>query len=385
MRVLMVLENEAYPQDVRVRAEADALVRDGHELTVLAPRAPGQPGSETLAGVRVRRYGLPESDGSPRGFLLEYAVAHWRLLTRGLGELLRGVDVVHLHNPPDTLFPLGLAARALRRRVVFDQHDLFPELMAAKFGPGLHVRLATAAQRRALVAASAVIVTNESQRAIVLERGRLDPSAVTVVRNGPPSDTVVTRPTVRPGSLPEPRLVYVGTLGRQDGIQELPALLAHPSLTGARLTIVGDGPCRASLEARVARSRDLSRRVRVLGRVDHGRVPELLADADIGVDPAACSPFNDRSTMVKIAEYLAAGLPVVAYDLHETRITAGDAALYAPCHDRAAFARAVARLARDPALRQELADRGRRRAEQLVWERSERVLLATYRRLGEGD
>ncbi len=112
----MLLENNPYPQDVRVRNEAEALVGAGHEVTVLAPRAEGRLARERVSGVLVRRYRLPVSDGGVRGFLLEYAGDHLQLFGRALWQLWRGADVVHLHNPPDTLFPVGLLARLLAAR-----------------------------------------------------------------------------------------------------------------------------------------------------------------------------------------------------------------------------------------------------------------------------
>lgn len=377
----MLLENEPFPQDVRVQAEAEALVREGHRVTVLAPRAAGQPPREVLDGVRVRRYRLPQGRGGAAGFLLEYAVAHVQLFARSLAPLVAGADVVHLHNPPDTLFAVGLLARALRRRVVFDHHDLFPELVAAKFGSPRLERLAAVAQRASLRTASAVLVTNESQRSLALERTGLEPATVTIVRNGPRRATLATSAQARPIVLEAPRLVFLGALGTEDGVLDLPELLAEPPLARAHLTIVGDGPCRASLEARCAASQDLARRVHFTGAVAHRRVPKLLSEADIGIDPAPCSRFNHRSTMIKIAEYLAAGLPVVAYDLVETRRTADHAALYARCGDAADFAAKVGRLARAPESRAELAERARKRAETLVWEHSEEELIAVYRRL----
>ena len=91
----------------------------------------------------------------------------------------------------------------------------------------------------------------------------------------------------------------------------------------------------------------------------HERVPELLAAADICIDPAPCTELNHRSTMIKVAEYLAAGRPVVAFGLAETRHTAGDAALYADCGDLDHFASLVNRLAEDEDLRARLAERAR--------------------------
>lgn len=376
----MLLENNPYPQDVRVRAEAEALVAAGHEVTVHAPRAAGQVRHERLAGVSVRRFALPESGGGLGGFLLEYAIAHAQLLARGLRELARGADVVHLHNPPDTLFPVSMAARAAGRAAVYDHHDLVPELFAEKFGASSLGPVLRAAQRAAFRSATATIVTNESQREIALERGGIGAGRVTVVRNGPARATLAADVDVRPGALKEPRIVFVGELEVQDGVLELPDLLTRPALRGGTLTIVGPGSLADPLRAR-AESLGVADRVRLTGRVPHERVPGLISEADICVDPAPCGDMNHRSTMIKITEYLAAARPVVAYELLETRRTAGEAVLYAPCGDGEAFGGLVERLAGEPAERERLATAGRARAEELVWEHSARALTELYARL----
>ena len=376
----MLLENNPYPKDVRVRNEAESLVRAGHRVTVLAPRAAGQPRLERIEGVTVRRYRLPTAGGSPAGFLLEYAVAHAQLFVRGALELLRGADVVHLHNPPDTLFPVGLLARALGRSVVFDHHDLFPELFADKFGRSSLVRIAAAAQRASLRSSNAVIVTNRSQAEIALARGVHQPERLMIVRNGPRHSTLAQRAELREGPLANPHLVFVGELDSQDGVLALPELLAEPGLEGATLTIVGEGVVREELATRFRRA-GMSERVSFTGHVPHRRVPELIAQADVCIDPAPCTELNSNSTMIKVVEYVAAGRPVVAFDLAETRRTAGDAALYAPCGDLEAFARLIVRLAEGEDLRQRLAERAIERADELVWERSEVELLGAYERL----
>ena len=379
-RIAMLLENNPYPQDVRVRNEAESLARAGHRVTVLAPRAAGQRRVERIEGVTVRRYRLPTSGGSPAGFLLEYLVAHAQLFARGALELVRGADVFHLHNPPDTLFPVGLLARALGRRVVFDHHDLFPELLADKFGPSPLVRIAAAAQRASLRSSNAVIVTNRSQAEIALARGVRRPERLTIVRNGPRRSTLARRADLREGALADPRLVFVGELDSQDGVLALPELLAKPGLERATLTLVGDGVVREELATRFRRA-GISPRVHFTGHVPHRRVPALIDAADVCIDPAPCTALNRNSTMIKVAEYLAAGRPVVAFDLFETRRTAGDAALYAECGDLDQFATLINRLAEDEALRALLAERARRRAEDLVWERSEEELIGAYERL----
>ena len=128
-RVTMLLENDLFPEDVRVRDEAQSLVAAGYDVRVIAPRGAGQDCKAQIDGVTVERYWLPMSEsGEVAGLLAEYLVAHAQLFIRGMRSLLAGANFLHSHNPPDTLFPLALAARVLRRRFVFDEHDLFPGL-----------------------------------------------------------------------------------------------------------------------------------------------------------------------------------------------------------------------------------------------------------------
>lgn len=376
----MLLENNSYPHDVRVRNEALALTRAGHAVTVIAPRSQGEARSETIDGVGVRRYRSPSSSGSLLGYLLEYGVAHVQLWLRAVRELLRGARVVHLHNPPDTLFPVGLLARAMGGRMVFDQHDLSPELYRQLFGPSRLLPLLRAAQHACLRSADLVLFTNESQRRVAVERSGLDGSRTVVVRNGPLRRTLHFA-DARAGVLANPRLVYVGQLGPQDGVLALPAILAslhgECDLPGASLTVVGAGPCAAELASRAA-ALGVADRLRLTGGVHPEDVPRLIQEADICLDPAPCNALNHHSTMLKIAEYLAAARPVVAYELLETKYTAANAALYAGCGDQRQFAALIAELAAHPRLRATLAARGRKRSAELVWERSEKALLEAY-------
>jgi glycosyltransferase involved in cell wall biosynthesis len=110
-------------------------------------------------------------------------------------------------------------------------------------------------------------------------------------------------------------------------------------------------------------------------------VPGLLARADVCVDPAPCNELNHRSTMIKVAEYMAAGKPIVAFDLRETRRTAGGAALYAPCGDVEGFAERIREIAGSQELRLELAGAAQARLPQLLWEHSAAALVGAYGRL----
>jgi glycosyltransferase involved in cell wall biosynthesis len=381
LSVLMLLENNPYPHDIRVRREAETLVGAGHRVTVVAPRRLGQPKREVVDGVRVRRFRLREG-GGVKGLLAEYAVAHCALFLEAIRGLAMGCDVVHVHNPPDTLFPVGMLARAFGRKFVYDHHDLAAELYADKFGSGRLVGLLGLAQRASARVAHRTLVANESQ-AVAVSAARADASArTTVVRNGPLRATLAKSACGRAGELRNPELVFVGTLESQDGVFDLPELMQavdeELGSTGARLTIVGDGTSRAELERRFAAAPSLADRVRITGRVPHEHVAGLIAAADIAIDPAPGTPLNHQSTMIKIGEYLAAGRPTVAYRLRETEATGGNAVCYADCGDVRGLARAIAELALDEKLRQAAAERALARAPELVWERSAEALESVY-------
>jgi glycosyltransferase involved in cell wall biosynthesis len=374
----MLLENNPYPRDVRVRLEAESLVAAGYDVSVVAPRAPGERANDVVEGVVVRRFRVPEGRGL-LGFLLEYLVATIALHAAALRELFCGGELLHLHNPPDVLFGAGALFRLAGRKVVFDHHDLFPETIEAKLGSGALARVARVCERLTFGVANHVLSTNESYAEIARTRGGKPVDAVTVVRNGPPEAWTRSTPAARSGPLPSIKLAYLGAMSVQDGVETLASVLTRVLARGldATLTVVGDGDARAALEADVRR-RGLAEQVTVTGWIPYEQVPELLAEADVCLDPAPANPVNERSTMIKVAEYLALGKPVVAFDLRETRRTAGNAALLVPAGDLERFAEAIVKLARDPGLRIDLAERARERARELVWAHSAGALVKAY-------
>jgi glycosyltransferase involved in cell wall biosynthesis len=115
------------------------------------------------------------------------------------------------------------------------------------------------------------------------------------------------------------------------------------------------------------------------GRVSHDEVINYLSNADVGVAPDPKTSMNDNSTMIKILEYMAFGLPVVLFDLKEGRRSAGSAALYAEPNDPIDFADQITSLLDCRELREELGKCGRRRIEEtLNWDIEKAVLLDAY-------
>ncbi len=387
-KALLLVQNNAYPADFRVRREAEALRDAGYLVSVIAPRGAGQPLQEQVDGIDVYRFAAPAGGRGLWSYLWEFSYC-----TLAMGALSvrvawrHGVDVVHAANPPDTLFLIGAAFKLFGRKFIFDQHDLSPELYQSRFGqPRVNAvhRALCLLERLSYATADVVIVTNESYRKVAMDRGGKHPDDVVIVRNGPPASYQPVAPDPALLARAKHLIGYIGTIGPQDGLDYLMramACLVHGR--GRRDTlavVIGDGDSLADIRALVQRL-DLEAHVLFTGRLSEAESRRWLSGVTVCVQPDPISPLNDKSTMNKVMEYMALGKPVVAFDLVETRVSAGDAALYVQPNDEQEFAAAIDVLLADPVRCRRMSDAGADRvAHSLGWKFSVPPLLAAYRR-----
>ena len=149
-------------------------------------------------------------------------------------------------------------------------------------------------------------------------------------------------------------------------------------------TLIGSGDCFDDLVA-LRDELGLAGHVEFTGRAPDELVARILSTADVGLSPDPKNPLNDVSTMNKTMEYMAFELPVVAFDLRETRVSAGDAAVYVKPNDVHEYAAAIVELMDDEPSASRLGKLGRARVEQeLAWSHQERAYLGVYRRLIDG-
>ncbi len=390
-RVLMLLQNNPFPQDGRVRREANTLVSSGLQVSVISPKRSGQRWREVIGGVHVYRYPLLAKGDGFLGYVWEYGYSMAATFLLSLLVLFqRGFDVVHSHNPPDTFFLIAAFYKLLGKRFIFDHHDLSPEIYYARFrgeGHRLVHRVLVWLERGSCRLADHVIATNQSYKTIEMQRANVPEGRITIVRNGPelrrlrmvePDPDLRRRARVIIG--------YVGEMGIQDGVDYLlraiQRLVHDLGRTDFLCVLIGTGHAWAELKA-LASKLGIDRNVWFTGYVSDADLLRYLCTADICVDPDPSNPFTDRSTMIKMTEYMALGKPIVAFDLPEHRVTAQDAAIYARPNDELDFARQIALLMDDPDRRRAMGQKGKERAEtSLAWPYQERHLLAAYDALG---
>jgi glycosyltransferase involved in cell wall biosynthesis len=387
-RILMLLENLPYPQDLRVRREANALNEAGYRVTVICPRANGQPFRETIAGVKVRRYPAPISSSGFLGYIWEYLYSLLISFAISLLVFLEdGFDVVHAHNPPDTFVFVAIFYKLFGKQFVYDHHDLSPEMYQAKFPGGGNQKVYDALvflEKLTCGVADHVIVTNESYKNIAMQRGRVPEERITIVRNGIELNRLQQDCEPDPGlrAMGKSIIGFVGMMGAQDGVdyllRALHYLIVEIGRTDFYCILIGFGDACEDLKL-LANKLALDNYVRFMGPVFGAELRRYLSATDICVDSSPSNPYTDHSTIFKIMEYMSLGKPIVVFDLPEHRVTAQQAAVYATPNDERAFARALADLMDDPKRRAALSEFGIRRIkEELAWDFSVPRLLHVY-------
>lgn len=386
-KTLIFIEDGSLTYDNRVICEANALVEAGWEVTVISPKYPQDPLYRKVND-KLRAYFYPKPNAqSVLGHLVEHGISllFGSMLTLWVW-LRHGFSVFHACNPMDILWLIALPYKLLGKKFIYDQHDLCPELWlsrSAEANTGFLHRVLVALEAASYRWADIVISTNDTYRDTAMTRGGKEPDDVFVVRNGPDLNRLRSVPVKRdPDRNGDVWIGYLGNMNRQDGVDYLLdaayEIIKHRQRSDISFVVIGGGPDQQRLAGR-CEEMGLGGRATFTGRVSDEEVVARLCACDICVQPDPLNALNDKSTMNKAMEYMALGKPVVAFDLKETRVSCGDAALYATPNDVSNLADTILRLAGDPALRRELGRAGRTRVKQVLsWSHSIPNLLAAY-------
>jgi glycosyltransferase involved in cell wall biosynthesis len=369
-----------YEGDARVRRYAESLAAKGHTVEVLALRAEGAAKRETIAGVTVRRLPLSRRRGGLLRYLFEYA-AFALLCAFELSRRPRRYDVVHVHNMPDALVWAALLPRLCGRPVILDVHDLMPEVWASKFQTSTShpaiwpLRVQEWLSHRF---ASAVVFATEKFRSVAVRRGTVRSERSIAVMNA--ADTRVFDRGRHPWRGPEDpaafELLYLGTISHRHGVDQCVRVLPllRERIPGARLAVhakLSDGEGRPMQELQeLARSLGVADRVDFRPPVPLDQVPAVMSRASVGVFTPHVDVHIDMALSLKVPEFVAMGVPVVAVATSIMReLFADSEVMLFPDGDLAAFADCLCRIHGDPRAARQMAARADRFTLQHGWER----------------
>lgn len=395
-KVLIIVENLPVPFDTRVWQESTTLAANGYTVSVICPKGKGYTADEeVIDGVNIFRHDLPEEGNGALGYFREYSAAlkaEIKLAKKIYKKI--GFDVIHGCNPPDDIYLVAKKFKKYGVKYVFDHHDICPELFEAKFGEncGFIKKMLYKSQflleKLTYKNCTFAFVTNESYKKIAIERGKMNPERVIVLRSGPRLERMKIQPPKEEIKRGYKYMVgYLGVIGQQEGIEYLldAAKYIKERDNNVFWGIVGGGPHLEALKKQ-AKDMGLDDCVEFTGRASDEQMLDYLNTADVCVNSDKYNSMNDKSTMNKILEYMALGKPIVQFDLTEGKYSAQEASLYAKNNDAADMAKKIIELLNDPEKRIKMGEFGRNRIEnELSWEHTSKALLDGYDKFFKGE
>lgn len=359
---------------------AREFARDGHRVLHMgAPVGPahvlrlGRPGVRRrfalwAGGGEVDRDGVVNYVGLsalPWRLALNLGPGGWNLYARTL-PTMRRVLARHGRWPVDALLvdqpQLAGIERLLRPRVlVYRATDLYSEMTGST--------VVDAAERRIAQAAHLLVGTSEP----VLARLRsLATAPALLLENGVEFDrfAATTVPPAEYSHIPVPRAVYAGALDERFDTGQIDGLAAAGC---ASIVLIGPAT------GRVADALSSHANVFLLGPRPYESLPAYLQHAQVGLLPLTRHPANEGRSPMKLFEYGAAGLPVVATATRELSRRALPFVFLA--EDATKFAEAVSWLVDDPSRRVALGRAARVASRQYGWKERAALLAGALMRL----
>ena len=354
--------------DVRIFAkECRSLAAAGFEVTLVGP-------SETdgaIDGVRI--LGVP----SGRGRLSRMIGTSWHVLRGGVASR---ASICHFHDPE--LIPIGFLLKLLGRRVIYDVHEDCPRDILTKdwIHPTIKRPLGAA---MSLIEAAAGWLFDAVVAATPTIAARFPTAKTITLANYPMLEefpAVVEAPyDERPF-----QVCYVGQLSKARGLLDMIDSAEQVPGGAAARSLLLAGEFLSDAEEAEARARVGWQRTDYLGWINRAGIARLMARARAGLVVLHPNPCFIDAYPIKMFEYMAAGLPVVASDfpLYREILDDGRCGCLIPPADPVALARAVEWIFGHPNEAREMGERGRRRAEEAyTWQGEREKLVALYRRL----
>lgn len=389
--VLIIVENLPVPNDRRVWLEATTLRDNGYRVSVISITGTNATERfERREGVAIYRYPAPPTTSGTLSFIWEFAYCWVYTFLLSFRVLYReGFDVIHACNPPETFWLIGVFYKLFGKQFVFDHHDLSPEMYLSRFGrQGLPYQMLLLLEHLTFKTADIVITTNQTHREVALERGKVPADRIFIVRSGPNHEVLYPDrpdPTIKKGR--KYLVSYLGVLNPQDGVEtfiKVAEIIIHcHKRDDIQFVVMGSGDAEADLRS-LSQTLSLTPYVDFTGWAELELIRRYLSTTDVCVDTMPKNPYSDAATMNKILEYMSMAKPIAAFDLVESRVSAGEAAVYAAPLDIHDLADNILQLLADPVRREKMGNLGRMRIEnELAWEHQRKYLIEAYNKLKE--
>lgn len=324
MNILMVLSTKTYPPDGRVEREARDLIRDGHNLFLMARRGPDQQRCEVVDGVNVIRVPLPFQKKKAAADMIYFFFQRYFILFHIIRACRRHkIDALHVHDLCYA-FAATLAGKLLKLPVIFDMHEHYVAMLKMSFEARVYKKFKPFAcilffflrleEKLACRWAGKVIVVAEEHIRRIQSLG-VSPDNIVVVTNTEDIDNF-TGFEIDQSLLEKYRdnfiVLYVGGFsphrGLETAVSAMPMVLER--ISNARLMLVGDGFIRAELK-HLAEDLHLADKLIFTGHQPFKLIPTYIRLSSVCLIPHISTPHIETTMPNKIFQFMMLGKPVI--------------------------------------------------------------------------
>src|SRR5579872_234590 len=379
-RKICMLVHSNYDTDNRVRRYAETLAKRGDHVDVIAvSTGENQPAMDTISGVTVyrimhRKYG-ERSKWEFALRLLRFLYLSSNFLTR-MHKRLK-YDLVHVHNIPDFLVFAAWYPKLTGAKIILDIHDIVPEFFSSKFGNGTANHYSVGLElieNKSAKFADYVIVANHLWYETLLSRSVSADKCSVVLNHVDPAIFYRRSGTRNDGKFV---IIFPGSFQWHQGLDIAIEAISklRDKAPNAELHLYGSGGTEPDLIALAGRL-GLNGQVKFCGGLPLHKMPDVIANADLGVVPKRADSFGDQAYSTKIMEFMSQGVPVV---VSRTKIDSyyfneGEVHFF-PSGDSQALADAILEVIQDEALRKNLVAKGLEYARQNSWDQKKNEYL----------
>ena len=371
-----MLSYHGYSSDNRVRRYAETLAKRGDHVDVIALRSGEGPlGVEKINGVTVFR--IQHRKHNERN---KWAYA-WRMLQFLLASSVflarrhRRIryDLIHVHNMPDFLVFAAWYPKLTGAKLILDIHDIVPELFESKFGrngkpSGIYTKLLKVAEKASAAFVDHVIVSNHLWREKLISRS-IPEEKCSVILNHVDSDVFYRRQRTR--SDKKFIILFPGSFQWHQGLDIAIEAFARikDKVPNAELHLYGGGGEETNLAALAARL-GLHDNVKFCAGVSLEQMPDVIANADLGIVPKRSNSFGNEAYSTKIMEFMSQGVPVVVSRTKVDTFYFNDSVVrFFTSGDTQDMAEAMLNVFQDRALREALISNGYEYADRHGWDK----------------
>jgi glycosyltransferase involved in cell wall biosynthesis len=372
-RVCMLTYSD-FQSDARVSRYAEALAERGDQVDVLGlGRSQNQLWEENIGRIHLIR--MQRRIGKKEKSKFSFAAPVLRFLASSSVAIARRhavqpYDLLHIHNIPDFLVFAGWLPRLRGARVILDIHDIVPEFYVSKFGVSersMAARALKLIERVSARAADHIIISNDLWLERYAARTGAKGKCSVFINN---VDSRVFRPRPRTRTDGKIVIVFPGGLQWHQGLDI--AITAFKNvqseLPQSEFHLYGEGNMKERLVS-LARELGLGGKVLFFDSVPVRDIPQILANADLGVVPKRADSFGNEAYSTKIMEFMSVGVPVVVSSTKIDRFYFNDSVVrFFESGNATALAQAMLDLLRHPEKRELLVSNGLAYAARNNWD-----------------